>query len=198
MIRNKRCIKSEYLNYTKRYRETPETSYHEVIFISINGMTWSFSFQISFLRCRILVWLKKFSFVTMSTSLINIIDWSSRFFEKRSTFQIRQGLENAFQNEEFVNTLLVVTFIVAYGMALQIAISLAFRKYLSYNFRKIKAVMSIGNWLHWYDICVLFYSGVHAYCQFPLNSVMYHLPFLFAAPESTDGKSMEEIIYCIS
>ena len=93
----------------------------------------------------------------MSTSLINIIDWSSRFFEKRSTFQIRQGLENAFQNEEFVNTLLVVTFIVAYGMALQIAISLAFRKYLSYNFRKIKAVIEFQSAIDCIDT-------IFAYC----------------------------------
>ena len=69
----------------------------------------------------------------MARSLSSLFDWAPQFFDQGSGFQIRQGLVNAFQNESSFNTLIIVTFIVAYGIALQIAISMAFRKYPLYK-----------------------------------------------------------------
>ena len=65
----------------------------------------------------------------MAKSLISFFDWAPQFFDQGSGFKIRQGLANAFQDESFFNTIVMATLIVAYGIALQIAISLAFRKY---------------------------------------------------------------------
>ena len=69
----------------------------------------------------------------MAKSLISLLDWAPQFLDQGSGFQIRQGLVNAFQDESFLNTIVIVTFIVSYGIALQIAISLAFRKYPLYK-----------------------------------------------------------------
>ena len=66
---------------------------------------------------------------SMAKSLISLFDWAPDFFVQGSGFQLRQGLVNTFQDESFFNPIVIVTFIVAYGIALQIAISLAFRKY---------------------------------------------------------------------
>ena len=68
----------------------------------------------------------------MAKSMISLLDWAPQFFDQGSGLQIRQGLVNAFQDESFFNTIVIVIFIVAYGIALQIAISLAFRKYPLY------------------------------------------------------------------
>ena len=65
----------------------------------------------------------------MAKSLISLLDWAPQFLDQGSGFQIRQGMVNAFQDESFFNTIVIVTFIVAYGIAFQIAISLAFREY---------------------------------------------------------------------
>ena len=69
----------------------------------------------------------------MAKSLISLFDWAPHFFVQGSGLQMKQGLVNAFQDESFLNTIVIVTFIVAYGIALQIAISLAFRKYPLYK-----------------------------------------------------------------
>ena len=65
----------------------------------------------------------------MAKSMVSLLHWAPQFFDQGSGFEIRQGLANAFQDESFFNTIVMATFIVAYGIALQIAISLAFRKY---------------------------------------------------------------------
>ena len=69
----------------------------------------------------------------MAKSLISLFDWAPHFFVQESGLQMKQGLVNAFQDESFLNTIVIVTFIVSYGIALQIAISLAFRKYPLYK-----------------------------------------------------------------
>ncbi len=53
-------------------------------------------------------------------------NWSSKVFDQIYPFKERQDLA---QNDEFLNMLLIVGFIVAYGLAIQIAISGAFRKH---------------------------------------------------------------------
>ena len=53
----------------------------------------------------------------------------SRTFDEINPFGEKQGgLVSAFQNDDFLNDLLIIGFIVAYGLALQIAISGVFRK----------------------------------------------------------------------
>ena len=53
----------------------------------------------------------------------------SKTFDSISGFEDKQGgLANIFQNDDFMNDLLIIGFIVAYGLALQIAISGVFRK----------------------------------------------------------------------
>ena len=50
-------------------------------------------------------------------------------FDSISGLEEKQGgLANIFQNDDFMNDLLIIGFIVAYGLALQIAISGVFRK----------------------------------------------------------------------
>ena len=53
----------------------------------------------------------------------------SKTFDSISGFEEKQGgLTNILQNDDFMNDLLIIGFIVAYGLALQIAISGVFRK----------------------------------------------------------------------
>ena len=62
----------------------------------------------------------------MDQTLTEIV---SRTFDEINPFSEKQGgLVNAFQNDDFLNDLLIIGFIVAYGLALQIAISGVFRK----------------------------------------------------------------------
>ena len=62
----------------------------------------------------------------MDQTLTEIV---SRAFDEINPFSEKQGgLVNAFQNDDFLNDLLIIGFIVAYGLALQIAISGVFRK----------------------------------------------------------------------
>ena len=75
--------------------------------------------------------------------MISLLDWAPQFFDQGSGLQIRQGLVNAFQDESFFNTIVIVIFIVAYGIALQIAISLAFRKYPLYKLLTIFSLLKI-------------------------------------------------------
>ena len=77
----------------------------------------------------------------MAKSMISLLDWAPQFFDQGSGLQIRQGLVNAFQDESFFNTIVIVIFIVAYGIALQIAISLAFRKYPLYKLLTIFSLL---------------------------------------------------------
>ena len=53
----------------------------------------------------------------------------SKTFDPLFGFEEKQGgISNLFQNDGFLNDLLIIGFIVAYGLALQIAISGVFRK----------------------------------------------------------------------
>ena len=62
----------------------------------------------------------------MDQTLTEIV---SRTFDQINPFSEKQGgLVNSFQNDDFLNDLLIIGFIVAYGLALQIAISGVFRK----------------------------------------------------------------------
>ena len=79
----------------------------------------------------------------MAKSMISLLDWAPQFFDQGSGLQIRQGLVNGFQDESFFNTIVIVIFIVAYGIALQIAISLAFRKYPLYELLTIFSSLKI-------------------------------------------------------
>ena len=62
----------------------------------------------------------------MELYISTLNNWSSKLFDQIYSFKERQDLA---QNDEFFNTLLIVGFIVSYGLAIQIAISGAFRKY---------------------------------------------------------------------
>ena len=54
---------------------------------------------------------------------------SSHVFDKVYESQARQDLINTFQNGDLIDMILIITFIVAYGVAIQIAISGIFRKH---------------------------------------------------------------------
>ena len=54
---------------------------------------------------------------------------ASRIDDQINPFEEKQGgFVSAFQNDDFLNDLLIIGFIIAYGLALQIAISGVFRK----------------------------------------------------------------------
>ena len=54
---------------------------------------------------------------------------TSRLIDQINPFEEKQGgLLSALQNDDFLNDLIIIGFIVAYGLALQIAISGVFRK----------------------------------------------------------------------
>ena len=93
--------------------------------------------------CFLSIFVTKIMITTenMAKSMISLLDWAPQFFDQGSGLQIRQGLVNAFQDESFFNTIVIVIFIVAYGIALQIAISLAFRKYPLYKLLTIFSLL---------------------------------------------------------
>ena len=62
----------------------------------------------------------------MERYISSLTNLPSKVFDQIFEFHERQDLA---QNDEFFNMLLIVGFIVAYGIAIQIAISGAFRKY---------------------------------------------------------------------
>ena len=95
----------------------------------------------------------------MAKSMISLLDWAPQFFDQGTGLQIRQGLVNAFQDESFFNTIVIVIFIVAYGIALQIAISLTFRKYPLY---KLLTIFSFIN-ICYNEIEIIYYIQYHSF-----------------------------------
>ena len=104
----------------------------------------------------------------MAKSLISLLDWAPQFFDQGSGFQIRQSLVNAFQDESFFNTIVIATFIVAYGIALQIAISLAFRKYPPYKLLTEFSALKIKFQLCMEAIKLHTLTGISAVMNLPL------------------------------
>ena len=65
---------------------------------------------------------------------------TSRIIDQINPFEEKQGgLLSALQNDDFLNDLIIIGFIVAYGLALQIAISGVFRKLITFHLSYISS-----------------------------------------------------------
>ena len=66
----------------------------------------------------------------MEKYVLALIDWSSNLFGSISEFHERQDLINTFQNGDITQMMILLTFIVAYSIAIHIAISGIVGKYI--------------------------------------------------------------------